>query len=338
MRDLYAKILEFETDPGGRNAEIGFDFQYACAMSDMIDRYINNKDFIVCIENVDDYIVVDENNEITICQCKNYGNWSCTINNLIKKDKNGNSIWNKIKKIHNKLKEILSKSFTNINSMLIINSKNNISIIVDSEQKEAYKTTRYLNLLNLKETDQKTKDILSEGEIVDFGCFFVKRTLDHELFNEQVKDKLNQAIIDKKGMTVTFNPIALYNTLIANLKQKSRTREGVDLQNFVKTIEDLINVKLERFLNYSDVKDYNNYSFSYYDASKVAINYNNLKKILNAQEDMLIESITFSKIKQYKGKAEFNEIVDLCQHDANLNLLSVEEIIAYILLCKGENV
>lgn len=337
MKDLYARILDFETDPGGLYAEIGFDFQYACAMSDMIDRYINNKDFIVCIENVDDYIVVDENHDVTICQCKNYRNWSCTINNLIRKDKNGNSIWNKIKEIYGRLKALLSQLCTNINSILIINSKNNISIMVDSEQKEAYKTTRFLNLLNLKETNQQTKDILSEGEIVDFDHFFIKRTLDNELFDEQVKDKLNQAIIDKKGMTVKFNPIALYDTLIANLKKKSKTREGVNLQNFTKIIETLIMVELERFLNYSDVKDYNNYS-SNYDVAKVACNYNKLKNILNSQEDTMIESIRYLKIREYKDEPDFNLIVDLCKHDMQLNMLDVEDIIAYALLSKGEKI
>lgn len=337
MKNLYAKILEFETDPGGRNAEIGFDFQYACAMSDMIDRYIDNRDFIVCIENVDDYIVVDENNKVTICQCKNYSSWSCTINNLIKKDKYDNSIWSKIKEIYNRLKNLLAQLSPNINSILIINTNNNISIIVDSEQKEAYKTNRYLNLLNLKDTNQQTKDVLCDGETVDFDHFFVKRALDHSLFDEQVKEKLNQAIINKKGMTVKYNPIALYNTLIANLKQKSRTREGVDLQNFIRTIEDLISVELERFLNYSDVKDYNNYS-SCFDVAKVASNYNKLKSILNAREDNLIESIIFSKIREYKDEPDFNVIVDSCQHDTNLNLLEVETIIAYALLCKGEKI
>lgn len=58
LEETYERLLVIDTNKGGINAENGFEFQYACALFDIVERYERNEDFIVCLESVDDYILI----------------------------------------------------------------------------------------------------------------------------------------------------------------------------------------------------------------------------------------------------------------------------------------
>lgn len=334
MEKLFNEILNFDTNQGGLNAGNGFDFQYACALSDIVDRYVQNKNFIVCVENVDDYIILEEDNSIIINQCKNYKSWACNTNNILKKPNGKESIWQKMIAIYKRLKLHLGNK-ADIKYMLIINKRNNISIIVESENKEAYKTEKFVDYLQLDQISKDSKKELEIDEKIDFTKFSIKRLLSYDNYDSEVQSKLYNAINDKKGIDSKYNPITLYNTLLAELKQKSKQKIGLNLQTFIKVIDALVDMQIERFLSYPEVKDYNNYSKEF-DKSKLSYNYNKLKAILNSNESKLIETQYFNRIKTYSSDSNFDNIVESCKKDTFISILSIEELLAYTLLIKGE--
>ena len=334
MQSLFKEILKFNTDKGGLNAEKGFDFQYACALFDMIERYKANKNFIICIENVDDYIIVEKNNNVIIKQCKNYKTWACNVNNLLKKPKDKESIWEKMVSIYKRLKDMLGDKVY-ISYMLIINKKNNISILVESEGKEACKTEKFVDYLSLNEINEESKQKLKIGGNIDWDRFFIKRLLSYDTFEDEVKVKLYDAINDKKGISAKYNPTILYRSLLADLKDKSRKRQGVDLQQFIKNIDQLIEMPVDRFLSYSDVRDCNNYTGDF-DMSRVNGNYIRFRAILNSRVEGMEEIRRYNEVKTHCNEDDFDSIVENCKKNEMLFVLKIEELLAYILLAKGE--
>ena len=82
-------INEKSREDGGNVAQDGFSYQYACAIKEIIDRYIKNQDFLLIIEKIDDFIIVDDH-MVNIFQAKNIKDKSYTVD-FLTTNKNGDN-------------------------------------------------------------------------------------------------------------------------------------------------------------------------------------------------------------------------------------------------------
>lgn len=338
IEKIFETLLRFKSDKGGINAENGFAFQYACLLSDMLVNFREDKDFIVCGEMIDDYIFIDETG-IKICQCKNYKSKSYNTTSLLQKDKRTQKcIWEKMVNIYSSVVELLNNEYQ-VNSWLLINRDNNISFVVESEKKKAYCTDGYCDFLalNLISEDEK----LNLTKFIDkynLYRFAIKKShLGYDTFDSQVAQELYNAISEKYSDEAKYSPIVLFRTLINKIRERAKMKNPTNLQQFSQDIETLLSFKLDRFAPFSDVKDLIQTQHQY-DFLKVNESYLNLYKLINPQKDNLTQYKDFCTIKEmvYNRKS-FDEIIESCEKQNLLYICtSIEEIIALILLCKGE--
>ena len=338
IEKIFEKLLKFKSDTGGLNAENGFAFQYACLLSDMLVNFREDKDFIVCGEMIDDYIFIDETG-IKICQCKNYKSKSYNTTSLLQKDKRTQKcIWEKMVNIYSAVVELMNNEYQ-INSWLLINKDNKISFVVESENKKAYCTNQYGDFLalNLISEDEKLNltTLIDKNNLCNFAI--KKSHLGYDTFNSQVAQELYDAISEKYSDEAKYNPIVLFRTLIDKIRERAKMKRPTNLRQFSQDIETLLSFKLDRFAPFGDVKDLIQTQYQY-DYLKVNENYLNLYRLINPQKDNLSQYKDFCTIEELvdAGKS-FDEIIEYCEKQSALYICtSVEEIIALILLCKGE--
>lgn len=338
IEQIFEALLEFKSDTGGLNAENGFAFQYACLLSDMLVNFREDKDFIVCGEMIDDYIFIDETG-IKICQCKNIKSKSYNTTSLLQKDKRTQKcIWEKMVNIYSAVVELLNNE-CHINSWLLINKDNKISFVVESENRKASSTTQYCNFLTLNLISEDEK--LSLAQHIDkneLSHFAVKKShLGHDTYDSQVAQELYDAISQKYSDEVNYNPIVLFRTIIDKIRERAKRKIPTNLNQFRQDIEILVNFRLDRFAPFSDVKDLIQTQYSY-SISKVNEYYLQLVKIINPKKGSLPQYNDFCIIKKLveNGK-DFDCIIKECVIQCLLCICtSVEEIIALILMCKGE--
>lgn len=339
IEEIYSLIQEFETDKGGDNAEKGFSFQFACLLLDILKRFKHNKDFMVCGETVDDYVIVDDAG-INVCQCKNFKDKSYTITALKTKVRE-KSMWDKISSIYKKL-AVLVGDAAKINSWILINKTNKISLIVEKENKKAYNMQKYENNLNLGLITKEEKTQLNEnGNLVisDFDNFTIYKVLGYDTYDSEVKNVLEEIINDKYSEDVKYNPVALYKTLVSKIRERSVKKKATNLKMFTEDIERILRFNVERFYDFVNVKDQIATSYDY-DIAKVNSNYNCLQCILNPLKSNMVEMEDFLKIKELNNMGKsFDEIIEFCRlNHCLIKYTTIDEIIALILLCRGEKI
>lgn len=223
-----------------------------------------------------------------------------------------------------------------INSVLIINKNNNISLMVESLNKKASQIQENKDYLSLDLISIKEKQLLSGDENFNFSNYYIRRMLDHDEFDAIVQNRLNKAINDKKSRNVTFNPIAIYDTLINRLKSTRRTKKPINLKLFNEDVDKIIETQTEKFNNYADVQDCNDYSKEF-NRSKLLHYYSNIRSNINAEDESSIYTIRFYITKSNMGIGEkFDDIIERLKLFKEFNFSDVEEIMAYILLVIGE--
>lgn len=337
IKEIYNIIQEFETNKGGDYAENGFSFQFSCLLLDALKRFKDNKDFIVCGETVDDYVIIDDEG-INICQCKNLKDKSYTISALTTRIKE-KSMWDRISDIYKKMVSLLGGAH-DINSWLLINKANKISLFVEKENKKAYDIPKYENNLNLGliREDEK-QQLIANGKLsnLDLNNFTIYKVLGYDTYDSEVKSVMEEIINYKYSEDVVYNPLGLYRSLIQKIRERSVKKEGTDLKLFTEDIEKVLSFNSEKFYDYVNVKDQILTSYNY-DIAKVNANYNTLKSILNPLKSNMVDHADFLKMKEIicSGKS-FDEIIEYClMNRCLIKYTTVDEIIALILICKGE--
>ncbi len=339
IEEIYNTIQEFETNKGGDFAQNGFSFQVACLMLDILIRFKDNQDFIVCGETVDDYVIVDKLG-IKVCQCKNFKTKSYTLNSLTSKVKN-KSLWDKMSGIYQKLK-LLVRDSVKIYSWLLINKTNRISLIVENENKQACNTKDYENHLQLSLITSDEKKSLNETNILldsDFENFNIYKILGYDTYDSEVKDIMEEIINDKYSEDAKYNPIVLYRTLISKVKERSVKKIGTNLKTFTEDIENILRFNTDKFYDFVNVKNLIVTSYSF-DIVKVNEVYNYLKCVLSPLKPNMLELKDFLEVKSLiEAKKNFDEIIDYCiMKKCLIKYTTIDEIIALILLCKGEKI
>lgn len=339
IENIYNIVQAFKTDKGGDFAQNGFSFQFACLMLDILKRFRDNKDFMACGEQIDDYMLIDDFG-INIYQCKNFKNKSYTLNSLTNSCK-GKSLWNKILDIYQELKKIIG-STTSIYYWILINKTNKISLTVNEENKKAYDTSKYEDCLKLSLISKEEKDSLNENGILldtDFENFYIYRVLGYDTFDSEVKSFMEEIINSKYSENVKYNPPALYNTLTSKIKERSIKKTATNLQVFTEDIENVLRFNTDIFYDFVNVVNLIKTTF-HYDISKVNETYNYLKCAISPLKANMTEFKDYLEIKSLiKSGKDFDEIINYCtMKKCLIKCTTIDEIIALILLCKGEKI
>ena len=336
-------INEKSREDGGNVAQDGFSYQYACAIKEIIDRYIKNQDFLLIIEKIDDFIIVDDH-MVNIFQAKNIKDKSYTVD-FLTTNKNGDnsskktSILSNIVSNYNQIKKALN-NYSNIKSYLVINNENNkISLKIQPDNKKAYKSDDHRDFLNLDLVIQDEKNEMEK--IISMTCpftnIYIKRMLPYKDYEEYVKISINQAI-NLKYKDPYYNLDAIYDSLRLELEKCRKRFNKLDISYLSEKIDKVIKLDKVSFSNWADVKDFLNSVNIKYDISIVCEHYRLYSKMLNSKCETIPIFKDYTYVKSFcKSLKSVQEIFDDIAKDNKLTLTNrTEEVLAMILLNKGE--